>query len=231
MLLEKDRILNSDSIQSGKACSILIKKCAMCLLFALIWGVALPGCSYAERPKLMGKIEFRGKINTIPQWTDVLQRNQKKPIFTESSMLNANTKWVDLKAKLINLPPLEQINQVNRFWNQWPYRLDDDAYRLPDYWAAPHQFRDTSGDCEDYSIAKYFTLKELGFSVDDMRIVIVRETIRNIAHAVLAVYIDNEIYILDNMSNKVLPHTAVRNYDAQYAVNEKFRWGLVSPKK
>ncbi len=231
MLLQKDRILSTDSINKSNSYNTFFSRCVVGLLFALFLAILFPSFSYAERPKLMGKIEFKGKIDTIPQWVEVLKRNAQRPIFADNSMLNANTKWGDLKPKLLALSKRDQIEQVNRFWNQWPYRLDDAAYRLPDYWAAPYQFRETSGDCEDYSIAKYFTLKELGFSPDDMRIVIVRETIRNIAHAVLAVYIDDEIYILDNMSNKVLPHTAVRNYDAQYAVNEKFRWGLVSPKK
>ena len=94
----------------------------------------------------------------------------------------------------------------------------------PDYWAVPAQFLKKSGDCEDYAIAKYFTLKELGFPPGDMRIVVLRDTIRNLAHAVLVVYLDGEAYVLDNLSNVVQPHSRLRNYDPQYSVNENGRW-------
>ena len=87
-----------------------------------------------------------------------------------------------------------------------------------------------SGDCEDYSIVKYYTLKALGVPVDDMRIVVVRETIRNIGHAVLAVYDGDDIYILDNLSEAVRPAQRIRNYVPQFSVNEKNRWVHVKPR-
>ena len=119
---------------------------------------------------------------------------------------------------------LEKLNIVNRFWNLWPYCTDPEVYGKPDYWAAPYQFLSKSGDCEDYCIIKYFTLKELGVSIDDMRIVVVKETIRNIGHAILAVYDGDKIYILDNLSEAVRPAERVRNYVPQFSVNEKYRW-------
>ena len=45
-----------------------------------------------------------------------------------------------------------------------------------------------SGDCEDYAIAKFFALRQLGFGAEQMRIVILWDEIRGIGHAVLAVY-------------------------------------------
>ena len=81
----------------------------------------------------------------------------------------------------------EQLKTVNAFFNRWPYRLDIDVYGESDYWATPQEFLRLSGDCEDYSITKYYALKQLGVPVDRMRIVMLFDTIRGIAHAVLAV--------------------------------------------
>ncbi len=185
----------------------------------------------AEKINLFGTKEFRSRISTLPQWVSVLERNAASPILVDGFMLNKNTSWNSLKERLQNLSKMEQLREVNKFWNQWPYRLDQTVYKKPDYWAIPKQFQKTSGDCEDYAIAKYFTLKELGFNPDDMRLIIVIEKIRNIAHAILGVYMDGDVYILDNLSNAVLSHTKLGNYEPQYSVNEKYRWGHVRSKK
>ncbi len=185
----------------------------------------------AEKIELFGTKEFKSRITSIPQWVEVIERNAASPILIDGFQLNAQNTWNDFIARVKPLSPKEQLREVNLFWNKWPYRLDDQVYGLPDYWAIPQEFHKNSGDCEDYAIIKYFTLKELGFNPDDMRIIVVMETIRNIAHAVLGVYIDGDVLILDNLSNAVLSHTKLGNYEPQYSLNEKFRWGHVKSKK
>ena len=49
----------------------------------------------------------------------------------------------------------------------------------------------------------------------------VRDTVRNLGHAVLAVYMDGTAYILDNLSNAILPHDRLRQYRPQYSVTEQ----------
>ncbi len=161
----------------------------------------------------------------------MIKRNAKRNIFTPGSRFNKSTTWDELKKQAQDLPPLEQIKLVNKFWNQWPYRQDSEVYAKADYWACPEEFRKNSGDCEDYCIAKYFTLRALGFPVEKLRIVIVKITIRNIAHAVLAVYVDDNAYILDNLSNNVLPHSRYGSYLPQYSINEQYRWAHIKAKK
>ncbi len=200
-----------------------------CLIFTLITLFPFSALS-AEKIDLFGKKEFKGRIKSLPQWVEVLSKNKNKPVFNSSTKFNSLS-WDELKANWSKLSPMEQLKKVNLFWNKYPYRTDQQVYKTPDYWAAPYEFMKNSGDCEDYSIAKYFTLKELGFNVNDMRVAIVMETIRNIAHAVLVVYLNGDAYILDNLSNSVMSHKRLLNYDIQYSVNEKFRWGHVKPKK
>lgn len=191
---------------------------------------AAPAKAAPSYERLFGTIEFKGTFKGLKEWLSVLERAKANSIYRADFKLNAKMTWGELKAKLEKLSPLEQVRAVNTFWNQWPYRTDREVYGKEDYWAIPDEFRKNSGDCEDYCIAKYFTLRELGFRKDQMRVVVVKETIRNIAHAVLAVYLDGKTYILDNLSQNVLEHTRIRNYQPQFSVNEEFRWAHVRPK-
>lgn len=195
---------------------------------------AMPARSYVTESgkiKLFGTVEFQRPLQSLPGWLDVLQRNSQDPIFLLQKHFNKSTTWEALKNRLAGKPALEQMRMVNSFWNGWPYREDNVNWGRQDYWAIPAQFLKKSGDCEDYAIVKYFTLKELGFDIGKMRIVVLRDTVRNLAHAVLAVYMDNDVYILDNLSNVVMSHKRLGNYSPQYSVNEQHRWAHIKSKK
>ena len=182
-------------------------------------------------PRLFNTVEFQMELKKPASWLSAMERNRKSPIFFDEKRFNASTLWKDLKQKAAGKPFLDQLGIVNSFWNQWPYRTDKEVYGKADYWAAPYEFLARSGDCEDYCIVKYYTLKALGVPADRMRIVVVREVIRDVGHAVLAVYgTDGEIYILDNLSEAVRPAKRVRNYVPQFSVNEKHRWVHVKPR-
>lgn len=180
--------------------------------------------------KLFGTVEFRRPLASLPGWLDVIERNQKDPIFIAGRHFTKGTTWANLERKARPLSQPEQLRLVNAFWNGWPYREDQVNWGKADYWAIPAQFLVKSGDCEDYAIVKYFTLKELGFDPASMRIVVLRDTIRNLAHAVLAVYLNGDIFILDNLSNAVLSHRRISNYSPQYSINEFGRWTHIKGK-
>jgi len=60
---------------------------------------------------------------------------------------------------------LDEMKLFNRFWNKVPYYSDLDHWKVEDYWATPiEMLASNGGDCEDYSIAKYFSLKEWLFA-------------------------------------------------------------------
>lgn len=180
--------------------------------------------------KLFGTVEFRRPLDTMPGWLDVLKRNSGESIFYGDKFLDKRTTWDTLRSRTKDLKGLAQLRAVNKFWNTWPYREDIVNWGKQDYWAIPAQFLLKSGDCEDFAIAKYFTLKELGVDPANMRIVVLRDTIRNLAHAVLAVYLDGDIYILDNISNIVLSHKRIGNYSPQFSINESGRWTHIKGK-
>lgn len=174
--------------------------------------------------KLFGTVEFKRPLSSLPAWLDLLRRNQASPVFLPQKHFNKKVTWDEFRATAQGKSSLDLLRHVNAFWNTWPYREDIENWGKPDYWAIPAEFLKKSGDCEDYAIIKYFTLKELGIPPETMRIVVLRDTIRNLAHAVLVVYMNDNAYVLDNLSNAVLSHTRFKHYSPQYSVNEFGRW-------
>lgn len=181
-------------------------------------------------PMLFGTVSFRMSLKKQQNWMSVLKRNASSPIFSDERAFSRSVTWGQFRRRLQGLSLREKLREVNRFWNAWPYRSDREVWHKEDYWAAPVEFLALSGDCEDFCIAKYFTLRELGVAADDMRIVVVKETIRGIAHAVLAVFEGDEVHILDNLSDSVRPMRRVRNYVPHVSVNENGRWIHVKAK-
>jgi len=95
---------------------------------------------------------------------------------------------------------LARIGTVNRAVNLAIRPVSDQAqYGVDDFWAAPLKtLASGAGDCEDYAIAKLATLRLAGVNESDLRLVIVRNLIANEDHAVAAVRLDSEWYLLDN---------------------------------
>lgn len=187
--------------------------------------------AHDSKVQLFGTVEFKRPLSTLPGWLDLLKRNQMDPIFIPGKVFKKGVTWDTFKSKAPLNNKMELLRYVNSFWNTWPYVEDIVNWRQEDYWEIPAEFLKKSGDCEDYSIIKYFTLKELGIPPESMRVVVVRDTIRNFAHAVLVVYLNDDAFILDNLSNSVLSHTKVRQYSPQYSVNEFGRWAHMKGRK
>ncbi|MBQ7617733.1 MAG: transglutaminase-like cysteine peptidase, partial [Desulfovibrio sp.] len=186
-----------------------------------------PKTSLAGKVLLFKTVEFKRPLNSLPAWLKLLEKNKNNSIFRSGQKFNQNTTWDSFKAACQGKKGLELLRYVHNFWNKWPYREDLLNWGQQDYWATPAEFLKKSGDCEDYAIIKYFTLKELGVPPEKMRIVVLRDTVRNLAHAVLVVYLDQEAYVLDNLSNAVLSHSRFSHYLPQYSVNELGRWAHV----
>jgi predicted transglutaminase-like cysteine proteinase len=92
------------------------------------------------------------------------------------------------------------------------------------------EFLDRNGDCEDFAIIKFFSLLELGFTNDQLRIVVVKDTQRNVVHAVVSVSIGGRVYLLDSLFAEPVPHEYVLHYVPVYSVNLDTRWAhFVTP--
>jgi predicted transglutaminase-like cysteine proteinase len=169
------------------------------------------------------------EIAAFPQWVRALERQ-----------LNDNLKDGDCGARKMNrchmaqwlafidgirgLPVAEQIRRINRYANTRDYVTDLENYGVEDYWAIPREFLPNGGDCEDYAIAKLFSLRLLGYPREDLRIVVVQDTNLRVPHAVLAVAQGDDILILDNQVQDVLPQRDIIHYTPVYSINERGSW-------
>lgn len=186
---------------------------------------------------LFGLVEIRANsIGSIPKWVDVLGRIDGQMAGYERCRADAAAcptdgmqRWSAFLRKAAEMTRSQQLDAVHRFVNQWPYTPDNELWGKSDYWETPRQFVDNSGDCEDYSIIKYVSLKMLGWPVDDLRMAVVHDTVRDIPHAVLVVRHAGSFWILDNLSTKPLRDKDVLQYRPYYAVNETTRWVFVQP--
>ena len=186
----------------------------------------------AHATSLFNTIEHKtSSLDALPQWRNTLSKIEREQVSyrTCAERLNscgsrAMQAWQTMIKQQQGARQIDQLQVVNSFINQWRYRADQRNYGKSDYWASPAEFFRRSGDCEDYAIAKYVTLRQMGFDADQLRLVVVRDIRRDLAHAVLAVYVGNEVYILDNLSNKVRAQENVPEYAPYYSVNEQARW-------
>lgn len=136
--------------------------------------------------------------------------------------------WQKLMKTARNLPEQEKLRQVNNFFNQ---RIDfvDDIYLwgTNDYWATPLEFlAQGAGDCEDYSIAKYFTLIELGVSEKKIRITYVKALELNQAHMVLTYFSTPRAIpvVLDNLIPQIKLATLRKDLLPVYSFNGSGLW-------
>lgn len=123
--------------------------------------------------------------------------------------------WQQLLADNQGTAEREKLRRVNNFFNQ-RIAFDDDisVWRQSDYWATPMEFiGQRAGDCEDFSIAKYFSLLNMGVPLNKLRLVYVKVTQYGNygpvvqAHMVLAYYAtpNADPLILDNLNPDILP--------------------------
>lgn len=135
--------------------------------------------------------------------------------------------WKNLIETNSNKPELGQLSATNNFFNQFTFSSDIQYQGEEDYWKAPDEFIvDGGGDCEDFSIAKYFTLLTMGIPIEKLRITYVKSLKLNQAHMVLAYYPQPEAdpLILDNLNNQILPASKRTDLTPVYSFNGDGLW-------
>ena len=183
-------------------------------------------------PSVFGAGEALGaSLAPFKRWTAVLERViHETPGYDELCAIRFGgrcivAEWRRLIESLDGRARRERIDVVNAFFNRFPYVIDQSNWGASDYWASPLQFLARSGDCEDYAIAKFVTLRQLGFSNDEMRLVILDDLNLGIAHAVLVVTDNDRLLVLDNQIPQPVDSRRVLHYRAIYSINEE-RWWL-----
>lgn len=125
---------------------------------------------------------------------------------------------------------VQRLREINDFFNRrLAFKDDAVTWGLPDYWAAPlESLEKRAGDCEDYAIAKYFSLAAAGVPTARLRMVYVRARLagQSLAHMVLAYYAEPgaEPLILDNLRPEVLPASQRSDLTPVFSFNTEGLW-------
>ncbi len=206
------------------------------LLFA---GFAIGTVQAQPKAGLFGSMEIRSSnMKNFGKWTEMWRRhnlpktNEVTPEVAamqhkcvgEYRVQCSRNEWEKFVSEQDTSDPIEMLKAVNQYMNRSPYILDPVNWGIPDYWATPDEFFLKDGDCEDYAISKYITLKRLGYDPKLMRLVILQDENLRVAHAVLAVNVDGVFHILDNQIDAVLTDSKILHYRPVYSINEDNWW-------
>lgn len=138
--------------------------------------------------------------------------------------------WDELINSNLGKSESELLQTTNRFFNRQLRFVDDSQnWRQNDYWASPIEaLVKGAGDCEDYAIAKYFTLRRLGVPSEKLRITYVKALRYNQAHMVLTYYATPSAIplVLDNLISEIRPASQRKDLLPVYAFNAE---GLYLP--
>ncbi len=180
-------------------------------IFALIIVlILLPGCrSLPEAPGISSEelqaIEARFGVEArerVQSWRHAIADNQSQPV-------------------------TEKLNIANQWFNRLKFEDDSVHWHREDYWATPIETLVTNGgDCEDFSIGKYFTLKELGIADQCLRLTYVKSLTLNKPHMVLDYQCDGGAasLVLDNIVPVILPSVERTDLVPVYSFNAGGLW-------
>ncbi|HUH60150.1 MAG TPA: transglutaminase-like cysteine peptidase [Candidimonas sp.] len=137
--------------------------------------------------------------------------------------------WMDLLARERLQPEPQRLRAINDFWNTKVLGGDDPIiWRQADYWATPLEtLAKRAGDCEDFVIAKYFSLINIGVAPEKLRLIYVRARVggmgnsQSIAHMVLGYYATPHAdpLVLDNLVGTIAPASQRRDLTPVFSFN------------
>ena len=142
--------------------------------------------------------------------------------------------WQKLLQSSANQTAPAQLRRVNDFYNRRiRFGEDQPIWGQSDYWATPMEtLGKGAGDCEDFAIAKYFTLLLLNIPDEKLRLIYVQARLGGVnssitqAHMVLAYYPSPEAepLILDNLIDDLLPASRRPDLQPVFSFNSQGLW-------
>ncbi|MFN3076328.1 MAG: transglutaminase-like cysteine peptidase [Alphaproteobacteria bacterium] len=194
--------------------------------------LVLSGASFsvaAQTPGLFGSTENRStNLTMFSQWNNMLARIGKNTMSgnnaDKSATASRGKDWQKFLSGEKAKDALAQIKDVNEYVNKISYVTDPVNYGVPDVWNTPDEFFMNNGDCEDYAVTKFISLKALGFPADQMRVVAVQDLNLKVGHAILAVYVKDHVLILDNQIKQVADAAGIKHYKPVFSINETAWW-------
>lgn len=169
-------------------------------------------------------------LAAFKQWLSVMDRYSRERKLENGPCTDADppichlVEWHSFLMTLKDKDRMSQLQEVNRYVNGHPYILDIVNWGVPDHWETPKEFLDRSGDCEDYAISKFYSLRVLGMDNTNLRIVVLQDLNLQIPHAILVAYLDGKPFVLDNQIPEVVSADIIRHYRPFYSINEQNWW-------
>ncbi len=163
--------------------------------------VGMPTVRDRLRSGLLGSVELR--VQRAPQMEDLAERERRRPLQRCDRV--GRTSYGAILDGASRLQDLARLHYVNSVWNSLRYASDRDLYGRDDYWATPSETaRLGAGDCEDFAIAKYYTLRDLGHDEGSLRLALVTLRATGEPHMLLCVRARYGASCLDNRHKRLL---------------------------
>ena len=183
--------------------------------------------------------DYLASAEDWPAWAAMLERHEEDREKIQRCLADEDMCEGKLKSlryvidRGSELSRKRQLRLVNRYINKRRYRRDrrevslsvvpEGEATLRNHWTTLLDFMRRGGDCEDFAVAKYLLLRELGVPAEDMRIVVTWERDARDYHAVLAVRQDDGAALLLETDDTIL-RGSHRRYRFIYALNEEGVW-------
>lgn len=135
--------------------------------------------------------------------------------------------WHQLMNRLEGVPVRRQLREVNDFFNRLRFTDDISVWGQKDYWATPQEFLGAgAGDCDDFAMAKYLTLRELDVPESSLRLHYVKALRLNQFHMVVTYQAANTRNpdVLDNLNSSILPASERTDLLPIYSFNGSALW-------
>lgn len=204
---------------------------AIVLLAALALAIFTPTVQAdPARPSFLRTLEIRSAdLSKFTKWTSALRRAQQEAARLDDGVCGSEPacsyqQWQRFLDTLRDRSKWEQLEAINAYMNARPYVRDERNWGTKDYWQTPGEFLARAGDCEDFAIAKFLSLKRLGWSDDELRIVAVKDTKLGVGHAVLTVSLEGRFWVLDNQLDDVTDIETLEHYEPVFSINETAWW-------
>lgn len=177
-----------------------------------------------------------GLVAAVPDFDLIMQLAKQKSCTDGRQAVAA---WQRMLTEAGKVGEEDRIRAVNDFFNRGIlFGEDTDIWNRSDYWATPLETLCRGrGDCEDFTIAKYTSLKMLGISTDKLRLTYVKARIGGMysrisrAHMVLSYYPtpESEPLILDNLIADILPASQRTDLFPIFSFSSESLWTGTNP--
>lgn len=188
-------------------------------LWVLVLTLVLAGCAGPRQPPV--------SVQAVPEAYVTAGMLAEIRELYGASAANRVSRWQALIDTAPEYSLMDNLRRVNDFFNGAAFVDDIEVWGREDYWATPLEFLIVdAGDCEDFAMAKYFTLRQMGIDPDTLRMTYCRATTINQAHMVVSYYParNSSPLILDNLDRRILPAPERSDLIPVYSFNGDSLW-------